>query len=286
MRSMKMNTKLIYANSLLIALLSAVATLSGLLWKGFYSKETISMGAQAMGQDLVTLLVALPLLLLSLYLIHKKSLRGQMIWMGSIFYFLYTYASLSFLANYNQFFLVYVALFSLSLYTFIYGLMSLDAKTLKNSMKPGKTTTVAAIFTIFMAVMLAFLWLNIIIGSLLSGSVPTILEKYTTLVVQALDLGVLVPVAIITGTLLLKGRAWGYVLMSILIVKISLLGTAILSMIFFMAQNGVEIVLGQAVFFVLTTVGGIIIAGLYYNKIDSTVTDSGPSQKMAMVSGK
>jgi hypothetical protein len=74
--------------------------------------------------------------------------------------------------------------------------------------------------------------------------------------------------------------------MSILIVKISLLGTAILSMIYFMAQNGVEIVLGQAFFFVLATVGGIIIAGLFYNKIDSKVLDKGPWQEMVLVSGK
>lgn len=281
-----MNHKLVYTNSLLIALLAAITTLSGLLWKGFYSQETVSMGAQAMGQDLVTLLVAIPLLLLSVYLIRQKSLRGQMVWMGTIFYFLYTYASLSFLATYNQLFLVYVAIFSLSLYTFLYGIMSLDASTLKKSIKTGKTTTVAAVFTIAMAVILAIMWLAMIIGSLLSGSAPAILETYTTLVVQALDLGVLVPAAIITGYLLLKGRPWGYVLMSILIVKISLLGMAILSMIYFMAQSGVEIVLGQAFFFVLATVGGIIIAGWFYNNIDNTVKEARPSQEIAIVSGK
>jgi len=279
---MNMNRKIIYANSILIAILATVTTLSGLFWNGLYSKETVSMGAQAMGQDLVTFLVAIPLLLVSLHLVNRKSLKGQMIWMGSIFYFLYTYASLSFLATYNQLFLVYVAIFSLSLYTFLYALLSLDVKAIRNRIIPGKTTTVAGIFIILMAVMLAFMWLSMILGSLLSGSAPAVLETYTTLVIQALDLGVLVPAAIITGVLLLKDRAWGYVLMSLLIVKISLLGTAILSMIYFMAQNGVEIVLGQAIFFVVATLGGIIIAGLFYNKIDNPMKDSGPSQKMAL----
>ena len=121
-----------------------------------------------------------------------------------------------------------------------------------------------------MAVMLAFMWLAMIMGSLISGTNPAVLETYTTLVVQALDLGVLVPAAIISGALLLKGRSWGYALMSVVLVKISLLGTAILSMIYFMAQSGVEIVLGQALFFVLATVGGIIIALMFYNKIESS----------------
>jgi hypothetical protein len=270
-----MNKQIIYLNSILIAILSAITTLSGLFWKGFYQKETVSMAAQAMGQDLITLIVAIPLLLLSVYLIRSNSLRGQLLWMGTIFYFLYTYASLSFLASYNQLFLLYVALFSLSLYTFVYGLLSLNLEAIKNSITTGVTIKAAAVFTIFMAVMLAFMWLSMIMGSLISGTTPAILETYTTLVIQALDLGVLVPAAIITGLLLLKGRAWGYALMSILLVKISLLGTAILSMIYFMAQNGVEIVLGQAMFFIIATIGGIIIAGLFYNKIDSSINSSG-----------
>ncbi|MDP3066477.1 MAG: hypothetical protein Q8N08_07040 [Methanobacteriaceae archaeon] len=280
-----MNNKIVYTNSLLITILAMVTTLSGLFWKGMYARETVSIAAQARGQDLVTLLVTVPVLLLALYLIRQNSLRGQMLWMGSIFYFLYTYASLSFLATYNQLFLVYVALFSLSLYTFLYGLLSLDVKAIKNDITPGKINKVAGAFTIFMAVMLAFMWLSMIIGAIISGSTPAILETYTTLVIQALDLGVLVPAAIITGVLLLKGRAWGYALMSILLVKISLLGTAILSMIYFMAQNGVEIVLGQALFFVVATIGGIIIAMAFYNNINSSVKDYDSLHKMA-VSGK
>lgn len=44
-------------------------------------------------------------------------------------------------------------------------------------------------------------------------------------------------------------------------------------MIYFMAQNGVEIVWGQALFFVVITLGGIIIALAFYNKINITVKD-------------
>jgi hypothetical protein len=239
-----------------------------------------------MGQDLITLLIAVPLLFLSLYLISQDSLRGYLIWMGTIFYFLYSYASMSFLASYNQIFLVYVALFSLSLYTFVYGLLSLDVKSIRDSFSPGSTVKIAGVFTVFMASLLTFMWLSLIIGSLLSGNAPAALESYTTLVIQALDLGVLVPAAVIAGVLILKGKAWGYALMSIMLVKVSLLGTAILSMIYFMAQNGVEVVWGQALFFVTATVGGIIIALAFYNKIDRTVGDPDDLVYDATVSGE
>jgi hypothetical protein len=263
-----MDKKIVYINSIFIAILAGIATLSGLFWKGLYKHDTASMAAQAMGQDLITLLIGVPILLGSLYLIQKNSLRGDLIWMGTIFYFLYSYASMAFLASYNQMFLVYVALFSLSMYTFVYGLLSLNVKTIKKSVSPGKTSKIAGIFLIFSGAVVALMWIKMITDSLLTGIAPSALENYTTLVVQALDIGVVFPATLIGGLLILKGKEWGYALVSILLIKASLLGIAIISMIFFMAQNGVIPALGQAIFFAMITVAGILISIAFYGKIE------------------
>nr|WP_243687369.1 hypothetical protein [Methanobacterium formicicum] len=143
-------------------------------------------------------------------------------------------------------------------------------KNIKRSFSPGITTQIAGIFTISMATLLSVMWLSIIIQSILSGVAPASLEDYTTLGIQALDLAVLAPAAIISGVLLLKRKPWGYTLMPIVMVKISLLGTAILSMIYFMMQKGVSVVWEQELFFLVATVGGIIITLAFYNKINST----------------
>ncbi len=262
-----MNKKVVYINSIFIAVLAGIATLSGLFWKGLYKHETISMAAQAMGQDLITLIIGIPVLMGSLYLIQKNSLKGHLIWMGTLFYFLYSYASMSFLASYNQLFLVYVALFSLSLYTFIYGLLSLNVKTIKEKVTPGKTSKIAGTFLIFSGAMVALMWVKMIADSLLTGVAPAALEGYTTLVIQALDIGVIFPATLIAGILIIKGKSWGYALVSILLIKASLMGTAILSMIFFMAQNGVSPATGQVIFFAIITVAGILISISFYNKI-------------------
>lgn len=68
----KMNKKIIYTNSVTIAILALIATLAGLSWKGLYQHDTISGAAQMMGQDLVTLLICIPLLIGTLYLIKKR----------------------------------------------------------------------------------------------------------------------------------------------------------------------------------------------------------------------
>ncbi|MGF7118532.1 hypothetical protein [Methanobacterium oryzae] len=269
-----MNKKIIYTNSITIAFLALIATLSGLFWKGLYKGDTISGTAQMMGQDLVTLVICIPILIGTLYLIYKDSLKGRLIWMGTIFYFLYSYASMSFLTSYNQLFLVYVAIFSISLYTLLGEMFSLDIKAIKKSFSPGTIHKVTAVFLVIIGLMLAAMWLKMIIDSLLTGIAPASLESYTTLVIQALDLGVVVPAAIITGVLLFKGKEWGYVLASIFLIKVSLLGTAILSMIYFMMQNGVNIELGQAIFFIIVTILGITISTAFYSKIKDSINQN------------
>ncbi|MGB9937314.1 MAG: hypothetical protein ACPK7O_06300 [Methanobacterium sp.] len=268
-----MNKKIIYANSTTIAFLALIAAICGLFWKGLYKGDTISGAAQMMGQDLITLIIAIPVLLISLYLISRDSLRGRLIWMGTIFYFLYSYASMSFLTSYNQFFLVYVAIFSISLYTLLGEMFSMDIKAVKRSFSEGIIEKIAAVFLVIMGLMLALMWLKMIFDSLFTGIIPPALESYTTLVIQALDLGIVVPAAVITGVFLFKGKEWGYVLASIFLIKASLLGTAILSMIYFMALNGVSTELGQAMFFIVVTVLGIIISVIFYSRISGSTNE-------------
>jgi hypothetical protein len=266
MEKSHMNGKLILIASVLIALLAVISTSSGLL-TDVYKNDTVSGAAQQRGNDLVALVLCVPLLLVSAFFAAKGSLRGRLIWTGTVFFFLYTYASQSFLTVYNQMFLLYVAAFSLSLYTFAASILTLDAEYIRESFR-GAPVKITAAFMFLMAIALAFMWLGgIILPSLMAGERPPALETYTTLVIQALDLGVVLPLALITGYLLLKREAWGYTLASLILIKGITLGTGILSMIVFMAQAGVEIVLPQVIIFVVLTLGALALAIVFYGKM-------------------
>lgn len=262
------NNKIIYTNSIIIAILAIIATTSGLFLKGLYKNDTSSITAQMMGQDLITLTIGVPILILSMYLVNRGSFRGRLIWMGTVFYFLYSYVSMSFLASYNQLFLIYVAIFSISLYTFLGELVTIKVDTVKNMFNNGLASKAAGVFLIIIALALASMWVKMIIEGLLTGTAPASLESYTTMVIQALDLGVLVPAAILGGILLLKNEVWGYIIASIFLIKASLIGTAIISMILFMIQRGVEVSSGQMMFFVVLTITGILIAIAFYKQIN------------------
>jgi hypothetical protein len=98
---------------------------------GLYAHESVSGAAQAIGQDVVTLLVGIPLLLIATYLAAQGSLRGRLRRAGTLWYFAYTYLLMAFGGAYNPLFLVYVALYSASLSACILSLLSLDAAWLK-----------------------------------------------------------------------------------------------------------------------------------------------------------
>jgi hypothetical protein len=98
--------------------------------RGLYFWDTVSSVAQMQANDLVTLVLGLPLLAISFWLTLRGSLRGRLLLTGTLGFVLYTYITMCFGAAYNKLFLVYVALFSLSLFAFILSMMSFDLKTL------------------------------------------------------------------------------------------------------------------------------------------------------------
>ncbi|OPY29286.1 MAG: hypothetical protein A4E28_00969 [Methanocella sp. PtaU1.Bin125] len=261
-----MNGKLILIASLLIAVLAIVAAGSGLLLKDTYMNDTASGAAQQRGNDLIVLVLCVPLLLVSAFFAAKGSLRGRLVWTGTVFFFLYTYASQSFLTAYNHLFLVYVAAFSLSLYTFAASVLTLDVGRIKASLA-GAPANVAAAFMFFIGGIVLLMWLALIVPPLMNGEPPAALETYTTLVIQALDMGVIAPMALLTGYLLLKREAWGYALASLIFIKGITLGTGVLSMAAFMAMDGIEIVIPQAIIFAVLTLGALAMALAFLGKM-------------------
>jgi hypothetical protein len=103
---------------------------------GLYAHDSVSGAAQAIGQDFVTLLVAVPLLLVAMRVAATGSIRGQLLRAGALAYFAYTYLLLAFGAAYNELFLIYVALFSASAFGFVLSVTSIDAGRLQDHFSP------------------------------------------------------------------------------------------------------------------------------------------------------
>ena len=247
-----------------------IKTISGdnivLYGKGLYYNDSISLASQARAQDLVTLIVGIPLLIISLLLSIKNSLRGKLLLTGTIGYFLYTYTSYSFLAYYNKFFLLYVLLMSLSFFCFIINFTSSEFKNLEKNINQKFPKTFIGIFLIIIGLFLLILWLGRIVPSI--NRVPAELEHYTTMVIQAMDLGFIVPLGILSGILLLKNKVLGFLLASVIIIKGTTLLLALVMMIIFMIFSGVNVNIIEIIVFPLFSILCIVSLIIILKNID------------------
>ncbi|MDQ0194264.1 hypothetical protein [Paenibacillus wynnii] len=240
--------------------------------KGLYSHESVSMAAQARAQDGVTLFLGIPLLILSLIMTVKGLIKGRLMLTGTLGFFLYTYASYSFLAMYNSMFLVYVALFSTSLFAFILSITSFDKSTLHNYFNDKLPAKSIGAFLWFIGFVIAMMWLGKIVNPLIEGSTPDILQHYTTLTIQAMDLAIIVPLAVITGYMVIRRQAFGYLLASVVIIKGVSLLTSISAMLGAMIYAGVDVSPVEAIIFPVFNAGIIVCFIILLKNVRETGT--------------
>jgi hypothetical protein len=235
---------------------------------GLYYFDTVSSVAQMQANDLITLVVGLPLLIISTWLALRGSLRGHLLLTGTLGFFLYTYMSMSMLTAYNSLFLVYVALFGISLYAFILSMLSFDLAELPRHFSPHLPRGWIAGVLFAMGGFLFLAWMGRIIPPLLQNSTPA-LENTTTLVIQAMDLVLIMPLAILSGILLLRRTAWGYLLASVTVLKGLTMALAVSTMGINMALNGVSDSTILVIIFLILTLLNLISVVLLLKNIDT-----------------
>jgi hypothetical protein len=234
---------------LLVGLLALVAASAGLFWpaggapflfqsirgetvlmygQGLYHFDSLLIGSGYKGQDTVILVLALPMLALSFWLYRRDSLKGALLLTGVLSYFLYYGASMAVGAAYNPLFLVYLALFSASLFAFVLAFTSIDQRTLAEQVAPDLPRRGLAAFLFVVGVVLIVVWFGLsLLPAMLQGKAPAELASYTTLMTHVLDLGIMMPVAILAGVLLLRRAPLGYLLTSIMLIFSWLIGVTI-----------------------------------------------------------
>lgn len=267
---MKFSKALLWLSSL-VAVLALVAAGFGLFWQdggrsfsftslhgqvvamygqGLYRNDSLLIGANFRGTDVVTLIVGIPLLVLSILWSRHGSLRGAFLLTAMLAYFLYNAASMAFGAAYNSLFLVYIALFSASLFAFVLVITSFDLQALPARVSTRLPRRSIAIFLFVAGLAVPLVWLSDIVGALIQGQVPQTLGSYTTIITYVLDLGVIAPVAILSGVLLLRSFAMSYLLAFIMLVLSLFVGIVVIAQTISALLVAVPLSVGQFVAFV------------------------------------
>jgi hypothetical protein len=216
--------------SMVAALLAVTGSAIALSIKSIYAGLTPVFLPQALAQDIANLAVASPAWLILAALALRGSLRAYLLWLGVLTFTVYNYVIYTFSIPFGPLFLLWVAVFGLSLYALIGGVTAVDHKVVESSFTSRRAVTVTAWFLIITAVFFGFLWLSEDVPALLSGKTPQSLIDMAlpTNPVHILDLGFFLPAVLATGILLLKRKPFAYTLAPAFIVFLVLTGIPIL----------------------------------------------------------
>ncbi len=250
--------------SIIIAVLAAIASAGGLLLDGLY-RDNAFVTTTWLGNDAITLFLAVPILLVSMWFARRGSPKAHLIWLGALDYMLYNYAFYLFGAAFNWFFLLYAALLALSILALIFGLVGLDVVALSRSTIERIPVKWIGGYFLFVAFGLGTVYLIQSIGFIATGNLPAIitLSGHPTNVVFALDLTMLIPWLILGAFWLFKRQPWGLVVAGILNVK-GPLYTLVLAVNSILVVNaGISQTSELPIWGTLTALG-LIASGLFY----------------------
>jgi len=236
----------------LIAILSAIAASFGLFWTGgdgpfqfttlhnqtteiygigLYQYDTPLIAVGYRVGDAFTLIAAIPVLLISWWRYRRGTVRGKILLTGTFLFFLYNYGSLAIGAAYNNLFLLYILLTMASFLGAASLLLSFDVQNFPSLFSERTPLRGISTFFIVSGIALFCIWLLLsIVPALLAGGVPAELGSYTTMITYVVDMGIIAPILVSAGILLRRSQPLGYMLTSVLLIFIDILGSALLVM--------------------------------------------------------
>jgi hypothetical protein len=196
---------------------------------GVYAYNAQRVVAEGVGWDVVTLFLAVPALLLAAPLVARGSFRGRLFAVGLLGYFLYQYLEYAVTWALGPLFLLFVAIYATSLVGIAWigwSLVKEHPATMFAERFPRRGW---AALNLAMSSLLTLLWLQRI--ALATRGEPGLLLGETTLTVQALDLGLLVPTSVLIAILVLRRTEIGYALAASFGVTFATMTAAIAAML-------------------------------------------------------
>jgi hypothetical protein len=216
--------------SVAAALLAIAGSIIGLSVRSIYAGLTPAFLPQALAQDIANLALIAPLWLLLAALALRGSLRAYLLWLGVLAFTVYNYVIYTFSIPFGPLFLLWVAVFGMSLYALIGGVAAVDHRAVMSAFTSRRATLATAWVLIITALLFGLLWLSEDVPALLSGARPQSLIDMAlpTNPVHILDLAFFLPAVIATGVLLIKQRPLAYTLAPTFILFLILTGIPIL----------------------------------------------------------
>lgn len=202
---------------------------------GVYAYNSIRVVAEGVGWDYVTLFLAVPAMLVSSAAVARGSFRGKLLAIGLFAYFLYQYLEYATYWALGPLFPLFIVLFAASAAGIAFLASDISLKDTARRFGGGSGRQPfpfkgMAILCLAMSALLLLIW-GKMIAEALGGAVAGKLLGQTTLVIQAYDLGLVVPLLVFTAISALKKMPIAYILCPVFAVKAVAMASAICAML-------------------------------------------------------
>lgn len=221
---------LAYMLSLVVALIMAVASVVGLLYRTIiYPADELLLAFAP--NDVLNLVVGLPILLGSMWLARRGQVIGLLCWPGALFYVLYNYVIYVVSVPFDVLFLPYLVLVTLSAYTIIGLVASIDGEAIRQRLGDIAPAKTSGGILVGLAILIIMRQIALIVTALTSQSPVGTLE----LAAWIDDFTVACPALLVGGFLLWRREALGYVVGAGLLLQYGVLAIGLIPIMVFQA---------------------------------------------------
>ncbi|MBP3889040.1 MAG: hypothetical protein J6F30_15570 [Cellulosilyticum sp.] len=227
---------------------------------GIYAFDTYFQAPISIGTDICILFVLVPVFIYSYVNYARKNDKVSELKLISVYAVaLYYGASIAFGLTYNQLFLIYLGLFSSSLFGMFLHIKNIEWEETCSISKGLK------VFLTLSGVALIVAWLPDIIPSLIKGTTLQLIGVYTTVITYVLDMGIISPLCFVCIYLLNKKSPLGTVLLAIMLKLCMIVGIMMISQTICQLASGCNLPLGA----ILTKSFSFVLLGgfaFYFNQ--------------------
>ncbi len=260
---MQRNHVLIHRLTMLVIMLALISTSVGLFYStggtpmevmnqygdpirlygdGIYARDSYFRAPIFKGTDLAILLILVPALIYTLIRdVRKPTVLTRLMLASFLGVSLYYASAVAFGVQYNPLHLVYIGLFSTSLFGLIASLTSISIPRLEAKMAAMPVIHGVPAFLIITGLALGLAWLPDILGAMLAGTSLKLIEHYTTEVTYVLDLGVIIPLCFAGFYYLRSKKGPGYIIISLIMTLCAVIGVILPLQTVFQMAAGIQI---------------------------------------------
>jgi len=201
----KRDLALVHALSRLVALLMVAVSAAGILFRTtVYPSEALLQSF--VSNDVVNLLIGVPILVGSMGLARRGVLVGLLCWPGALFFVLYNTLAYVFAMPLGWAFLVHLVLATSSLYALVGLLSGIDGGAVQRRLAGALPERFAAGALVGLGLLFSMRVIAVVVDAIVRGVVPADAE----LAVHMADFWI-TPAWVIGGVLLWRRAAFGYV---------------------------------------------------------------------------